>query len=108
MGATMIKNKYATIKDLVTGKNFDFFNNFEDQVFKTKTICINDVGHDWYDCLSDDEQSYVQQLPKYSHLEYDEVIKQYDQDSLPNIIKRQNAQGWKCNSEGNIIGIIEG
>jgi len=27
----MIKNKYTTIKDLVTGKNFDFFNNFEDQ-----------------------------------------------------------------------------
>ena len=104
----MTKNKYATIKDLVTGKNFDFFNNFEDQVFITKTISINDVGHDWYDCLSNDEQSYVQQLPKYSHLEYDEVIKQYDQDSLPNIIKRQNAQGWKCNNEGNIIGIIKG
>ena len=104
----MTKNKYATIKDLVTGKNFDFFNNFEDQVFKTKTVCINDVGHDWFDCLSDDEQSYVQQLPKYSHLEYDEVIKQYDKDSLTNIIKRQQAQGWKCNSEGNIIGIIEG
>jgi len=104
----MTKNKYATIKDLVTGKNFDFFNKFEDQVFITKTISINDVGHDWYDCLSDDEQSYVQQLPKYSHLEYDEVIKQYDQDSLPNIIKRQNAQGWKCNNEGNIIGIIKG
>jgi len=27
---------------------------------------------------------------------------------LTNIIKRKQAQGWKCNSEGNIIGIIEG
>jgi len=101
-------NKLATIKDLVPGKKFDFFNNFGDQVFKNKTINIDEVGHDWFDCLSDDEQSYVQQLPKYSHLEYDEVIKQYDKDSLTNIIKRQQAQGWKCNSEGNIIGIIEG
>ena len=97
----MTKNKYATIQDLVPGKNFDFFNNFNDQVLKT--ISINDVGYDWFDCLSDDEQSYVQQLQKYSHLEYDEVIKQYDQDSLKNIIKRQESQGWKCDDQGNII-----
>ena len=103
----MNNNKFATIKDLVPGKSFDFFNNFQDQVFKNKTICINDVGHDWYDCLTDDEKSYVQQLPKYSHLEYDEVIKQYDQDSLSNIIKRQNSQGWDCDSNGNIIGFLK-
>ena len=99
----MKKNKYATIKDLKPGRNFDFFNNFGDQVRIEKTIYINDVGHDWFDCLSDDEQSYVQQMPKYSHLEYDEVIKQYDKDSLKNIIKRQESQGWNCDSEGNII-----
>ena len=52
-----MKNKYAQIKDLIEGKNFNFFNNFQDQVFKTKTICINDVGYDWFDCLSDDEQT---------------------------------------------------
>ena len=63
----------------------------------------NDVGYEWFDCLSDDEQLYVQQLPKYSHLEYDEVIKQYDQDSLKNIIKRQESLGWKCDDQGNII-----
>jgi len=102
-----MKYKFATIKDLVSGRNFNFFNNFQDQVYKKKTICINDVGHDWFDCLSDDEQSYVQQLPKYSHLEYDEVIKQYDQDSLSNIIKRQNSQGWDCDSDGNIIGMLK-
>jgi len=103
----MNKNKLATIKNLVPGKSFNFFNNFQDQVFKNKTICINDVGHDWYDCLTDDEQSYVQQMPKYSHLEYDEVIKKYDQDSLSNIIKRQNSQGWDCDSNGNIIGFLK-
>jgi hypothetical protein len=102
----MNKYKYATIKDLIPGRKFDFFNNFGDQVKIEKIICINDVGYDWYDCLSDDEQTYVQQLKKYSHLEYDEVIKQYDQDSLKNIIKRQESRGWKCDSEGNIIGII--
>jgi len=102
----MTKNKYVTIKDLKPGKSFNFFSNFGDQVTVNKTICINDIGHDWFDCLSDDEQSYVQQMPKYSHLEYDEVIKQYDQDSLPNIIKRQNAQGWKCDSKGNIIDYV--
>tara|TARA_R100001443_G_scaffold109146_2_gene120266 strand:+ start:427 stop:729 length:303 start_codon:yes stop_codon:yes gene_type:complete len=99
----MTKNKYATIQDLVPGKNFDFFNNFSDQVFKDKTININDVGQDWFDCLNDDQQTYVQQMPKYSHLNYDEVIKQYDQDSLPNIIKRQESMGWKCDKNGNII-----
>ena len=26
--------------------------------------------------------------------------------SLKNIIKRQESRGWKCDSEGNIIGII--
>tara|TARA_R100001463_G_scaffold126834_1_gene184736 strand:- start:775 stop:1095 length:321 start_codon:yes stop_codon:yes gene_type:complete len=103
----MNKNKLATIKDLVPGRNFNFFSNFQDQVYKIKTICINDVGYEWYDCLTDDEQSYVQQLKKYSHLEYDEVIKQYDQDSLSNIIKRQNFLGWNCDSDGNIIGMLK-
>ena len=103
----MNKNKLAIIQDLVPGKSFNFFNNFQDQVFKNKTITINDVGYEWFDCLNDDQQSYVQQLPKYSHLEYDEVIKQYDQDSLSNIIKRQNSQGWDCDSDGNIIGILK-
>jgi hypothetical protein len=102
-----MKYKFATIKDLVPGRNFNFFTNFQDQVFKNKTITINDVGHEWFDCLSDDEQSYVQQMPKYSHLEYEEVIKQYDQDSLSNIIKRQNSQGWDCDSNGNIIGFLK-
>jgi len=50
----MTKNKYATIQDLVPGKNFDFFNNFGDQVFKNKTINIDEVGHDWFDCLNDE------------------------------------------------------
>jgi hypothetical protein len=102
-----MKYKYASIKKLVPGRSFNFFTNFKDQVFKNKTITINDVGYEWFDCLSDDEQSYVQQLPKYSHLEYDEVIKQYDQDSLSNIIERQNSQGWECDSDGNIIGILK-
>ena len=34
----MTKNKYATIQDLVPNKNFDFFNNFSDQVFKTNQL----------------------------------------------------------------------
>ena len=97
-------NKYATIRDLVCGKNFDFFNNFGDQVFKDKTITINNVGNDWFDCLNDDQQTYVQQMPKYSHLNYDEVIKAYDKDSLSNIIKRQESMGWKVNDQGEIIG----
>ena len=100
----MNKNKLATIRDLVPGKNFDFFNNFGDQVFKDKTINVNEVGHDWFDCLNDDQQVYVQQLKKYSHLDYDEVIKAYDKDSLSNIIKRQESMGWKVNDQGEIIG----
>ena len=103
----MTKNKYATIQDLVPGKNFDFFNNFSDQVFKDKTININDVGQDFYDCLSYDEQSYIQQLPKYSKLNYDDVIKAYDKEVLPNVIKNQAKLGWDCDSEGNIIGFIK-
>ena len=35
-------NKLATIKDLVPGEKFDFFNNFGDQVFKNKTINIDE------------------------------------------------------------------
>ena len=99
-----MQNKYATIRDLVCGKNFDFFNNFGDQVFKDKTITINDVGNDWFDYLNDDQQTYVQQMPKYSHLNYDEVIKAYDKDSLSNIIKKQKSMGWKVNNQGEIIG----
>ena len=101
-----MSKKYATIKKLVPGNNFDFFNNFGDQVVKDKTICIDEVGYDWYDCLNDDEQDYVQQMPKYSHLDYDNVIKQYDQDSVANIIKKEESNGWKCDNQGNIIGII--
>ena len=100
-------NKLATIKDLVQGKKFDFFNNFGDQVFKNKSINIDEVGHVWFDCLNDDQQAYVQQMPKYSHLDYDEVIKQYDKDILPKYIKYQKSLGWACDSQGNIIGIIK-
>ena len=100
-------NKLATIKDLVPGKKFDFFNNFEDQVFKNKTINIDEVGHEWFDCLNDDQQAYVQQMPKYSHLSYDEVIKVYDNEVIPNVIKRQKSLGWACDSQGNLIGIIK-
>jgi shikimate kinase len=51
-------------------------------------------------------QDYVQQMPKYSHLDYDNVIKKYDQDSVANIIKKEESNGWKCDNQGNIIGII--
>jgi len=103
---TMTKNKYATIQDLVPGKNFHFFNNFEDQVFKDKTININDVGQDWFDCLNDDQQVYVLQMPIYSKLDYDDIVKAYDKEVLPNVIKNQAKLGWDCDSEGNIIGFI--
>ena len=46
-------------------------------------------------------------MSKYSHLDYDEVIKQYDEDILPNHIKHQNKLGWQCDNEGNIIGFIK-
>ena len=47
------------------------------------------------------------QMSKYSHLNYDDVIKQYDIDTLPNYIKKQKRLGWQCDSDGNIIGIIK-
>ena len=103
---TMTQNKYATINDLVMGKNFDFFSNFGDQVFKEKTITINDVGQDWFDCLSNDEQVYVLQMSKYSKLDYDDIVKAYDKEVLPNVIKNHAKLGWDCDSEGNIIGFI--
>ena len=72
-----------------------------------KSIDLEDVGHDWFDCLNDDQQAYVQQMPKYSHLSYDEVIKAYDNEVIPNVIKRQKSLGWACDSQGNIIGFIK-
>ena len=102
-----MKYKYAIIKDLVPGRNFDFFNNFEDQIYKNKTVCINDVGKLLFDLLSDDEQTYVLQMKKYSHLNYDDVIKKYDQDTMPNYIKHEKSLGWKCDKQGNIIGFID-
>ena len=72
-----------------------------------KSININDVGVELFDCLSYDEQDYVMQMSKYSHLNYDDVIKQYDIDTLPNYIKNQKRLGWECDSQGNIIGIIK-
>jgi len=72
-----------------------------------KSVDLDGVGYDWFDCLNDDQQAYVQQMPKYSHLNYDEVIKQYDQDILPEYIKHQKKLGWKCDNQGNIIGFIK-
>ena len=72
-----------------------------------KSIDLDDVGHDWFDCLNDDQQAYVQQMPKYSHLSYDEVIKAYDNEVIPNVIKKQKFLGWACDSQGNIIGFIK-
>tara|TARA_R110002020_G_scaffold261515_1_gene475865 strand:+ start:48 stop:326 length:279 start_codon:yes stop_codon:yes gene_type:complete len=72
-----------------------------------KSVKLEDVGSDWFDCLTDDEQSYVQQMKKYSHLNYDEVIEQYDKDILPALIKRERKKGWECDEQGNIIGIIK-
>ena len=100
-----MKNKYVQIKDLAPGKDFDFFTNFSDQVLVNKTIKINDVGKDYFDCLTDDEQNYVQQMPKYANLDYDQVIEQYDKDVLPTVIKKERANGWLVDDEGNIIGV---
>tara|TARA_R110000765_G_C18543880_1_gene561349 strand:+ start:154 stop:519 length:366 start_codon:yes stop_codon:yes gene_type:complete len=72
-----------------------------------KWISIKDVNQEEFDWLSDDEQSYVQQMPKYSHLDYDGVVKQYDQDVLPIVIKRERSKGWEVDNQGNIIGIIK-
>ena len=72
-----------------------------------KSIDLEDVGRDWFDCLNDDQQAYVQQMPKYSHLSYDEVIKAYDNEVIPNVIKKQKSLGWACDSQGNIIGFIK-
>ena len=72
-----------------------------------KHIDLDGVGHDWFDCLNDDQQNYVQQMPKYSHLDYDEVVKAYDKEVIPNVIKKERALGWECDSQGNIIGIIK-
>jgi hypothetical protein len=46
-------------------------------------------------------------MPKYSHLNYDEVVKAYDNEVIPNVIKKERALGWECDSQGNIIGIIK-
>ena len=70
-----------------------------------KSIDLDDVGHDWFDCLNDDQQAYVQQMPKYAHLNYDQVIEQYDKDVLPTVIKKERANGWLVDDEGNIIGV---
>ncbi len=65
-----------------------FFTNFSDQVLVNKTIKINNVGKDYFDCLTDDEQNYVQQMPKYAHLNYDQVhmllnsLDDYDKNTL--------------------------
>ena len=72
-----------------------------------KSIDLDDVGHEWFDCLNDDQQAYVQQMQKYSHLSYDEVIKAYDNEVIPNVIKKQKSLGWACDSQGNIIGFIK-
>jgi hypothetical protein len=99
--------KYGTIKTYVPMAEFNFFNNFSAQKRIEKTITINDVGSDWFDCLTDDEQNYVLQMPKYSHLDYDGVVKQYDQDVLPTVIKKERSKGWDMNKQGNIIGFIK-
>ena len=46
-------------------------------------------------------------MPKYSKLDYDDVVKAYDKEVLPNVIKNQAKLGWDCDSEGNIIGFIK-
>ena len=80
-----------------------FYSIKDKTVFKDKTININDVGQDWFDCLNDDQQVYVLQMPKYSKLDYDDIVKAYDKEVLPNVIKNQAKLGWDCDNEGNII-----
>ena len=93
--------KSALIK--VYEYNFDY----NQGGFVNKWIDIQEVNKDYFDCLSSDEKDYVQQLDKYSHLDYDEVIKQYDLDVLPAVIKRERALGWDVDDQGNLIGFLK-
>ena len=45
-------------------------------------------------------------MQKYDHLDYDEVIKQYDKDILPALIKHQKSLGWNYDNNGNFIGSL--
>jgi hypothetical protein len=95
-----MKAKYGILKSINENRWLPYKYNY-------KSINIKNVGKLLFDLLDYDEQDYVQQMNKYSHLNYDEVIKQYDKDTLPNYIKHENSLGWKCDDQGNIIGFIE-
>ena len=71
-----------------------------------RSIDLEGVGYEWFDCLTDDQQNYVLQMQKYDHLDYDEVIKQYDKDILPALIKHQKSLGWNYDNNGNFIGSL--
>ena len=74
--------------------------------YETIWVDTREVNKEYYDNLSSDCQSYVQQLDEYKSLSYDDVIIAYDKkiDTYLLSIGKHDSQIYEVDNAGKIIG----
>ena len=74
--------------------------------YETIWVDTKEVNKEYYDNLSSDCQSYVQQLDEYKSLSYDDVIIAYDKkvDKYLLSIGKHDSQIYELDTNGKIIG----
>jgi len=74
--------------------------------YETIWVDTREVNKEYYDNLSSDCQSYIQQLDEYKSLSYDDVIIAYDKkvDKYLLSIGKHDSQIYELDSTGKIIG----
>ena len=74
--------------------------------YETIWVDTKEINKEYYDNLSSDCQSYVQQLDEYKSLNYDDVIIAYDKkvDQYLLSIGKHDSQIYELDNTGKIIG----
>jgi hypothetical protein len=74
--------------------------------YETIWVDTKEINKEYYDNLSSDCQSYVQQLDEYKSLSYDDVIIAYDKnvDKYLLSIGKHDSQIYELDNTGKIIG----
>ena len=74
--------------------------------YETIWVDTKEVNKEYYDNLSSDCQSYVQQLDEYKSLSYEDVIIAYDKkvDQYLLSIGKHDSQIYELDKDGKIIG----
>jgi|TARA_R110001592_G_scaffold353399_1_gene652194 hypothetical protein len=100
MEEALIEDNFNTIENIALNPNNALvrtteYNMFTDKVyFVNKWVDISDVFKELWDDINSDCHDYIMDLPKYKNMDYDQMVKDYD-DVTYKWIKKTDAWNLK-------------